>query len=103
MKHVLTQILVGKMSIAQRCLSVAAGVLLALIVVFAGLTFAVDTEAGPHDQLKLWMEPAPKDYCSDDEGPCGYLFSCKDECDEGDNCCPVGMGYTPFICLYGCY
>lgn len=100
MRRILTQLMVGKMSLRQRCLSVAAGVSLALIVVVSGMTFS--TEAVPTDQLNHWMEIAPVGYCSDDEGPCGVISSCSGECEAGGDCCPVSMRYTPFICLYWC-
>ena len=100
MKQILTRLLVGRMSMRKRSLIAVAGIALALTVVFGSLTYV---EAVPTDTLKLWKIDAPEDYCTDyEEGPCGELMSCKDLCEDDDECCPTGTPYTPFICMYGC-
>lgn len=104
MKHLLIQLMVGSMSMRQRCLSVAAGVVLALVVVFAGSIFPVGSAAVPTGTLKYWQFDDDEGYCNDeDEAPCGYLFACRDECGDDDDCCPstVTEEVKP-ICMLGC-
>ena len=104
MKHVLTQFLVGNMSLKQRALSVAAGVSLALIVIFAGSAFQTGTEAVTPGELKYYEYEHLPGWCSDPvETSCGMMFSCLDECQDDDDCCPetVKKEYDG-VCMYGC-
>ncbi len=104
MKRTLTRLLVGRMSMRKRYLSVSAGVVLALLVVFASLTFSVESDAVAPGNLKYYEFEDKDGYCDDeDEAPCDKLMACRDECEEGDYCCPdtVTEEVTP-ICLWGC-
>lgn len=60
------------------------------IVVFAGLTFSVGTEAVLGGSLNFHEFEDKTDYC-DDEGEvsCGIMFACKDECEDDDCLLPV--------------
>lgn len=104
MKHILTQFLVGNMSLKQRGLSVAAGVSLALIVIFAGLAFQTGTEAVAPGELKYYEYDDKKGWCNDPvETSCGRIFACLDECEGDDDCCPENVTKEYHgVCMYGC-
>ncbi len=102
MKHLLNHLLVGGMSMRQRCLSAAAGVALGLAVVFAGLTY-VKTEAVPTKPVRKWETAAPDGYCTEEESPCNMIYWCDKPCEEdkGDTCCETSPAQSP-ACLDDC-
>ena len=91
------------MGLRRRRLSVAARMLLALIVVFAELTYSVETEAVLDGSLSFHEFEDRMDY-GDEEGEISYgiKFACKDEGEDDD--CPLPVTEEVIsICLYGCW
>ena len=104
MTNSVTQIVVGNMSPSQRYLSVAAGVVFALTLVFAGLAITGGSEAVPDGDLKVYWFVDKDGYCDDQEaGPCDRAFKCENDCEDDDACCPSTVTEeTDLICEYGC-